>query len=192
MCLMGCERDDATPAYETVAAPTGARLPAGGPVDVTRDRLLAKILTDLDRCEHGRHQADSCLDCPGGRSRGNWNLPPGEVVGYDRGGVPYVMPRVDRGESTAEPGSWRPHRAGEVDDVDELAVVDMAVLERYERVVLSDPPLVGFLCRRCPASGGGALVGILANDGDGSSMQGRMSLAELVEDAVRHDREHRS
>ena len=28
-------------------------------------------LSDLDRCEHGRHSVDTCLDCPGGWSTGN-------------------------------------------------------------------------------------------------------------------------
>lgn len=26
---------------------------------------------DLDRCVHGRHSIDPCLDCPGGQSTGN-------------------------------------------------------------------------------------------------------------------------
>jgi hypothetical protein len=77
-----------------------------------RYRALAKILTDLDRCEHGRHAIGSCLSCPDGRSAGNRFLPgPGERVGTDLYGAPYVMPG-SRGEralgSTGDPENWRP------------------------------------------------------------------------------------
>jgi hypothetical protein len=67
---------------------------------------LGKILSDLDRCIHGRHRKDSCFDCPDGYSAGNPQLPPsGAVVGYDRAGGAYVVPAV--GRSFAEPDAWR-------------------------------------------------------------------------------------
>jgi hypothetical protein len=70
---------------------------------------LAKILSDLDRCRHGRHQKDLCLDCPGGKSEGNLHLPAsGTVIGYDRVGEPYTLPAEHR--SYAEPDAWRPER----------------------------------------------------------------------------------
>ena len=82
-----------------------------------RDRALARILTDLDRCPHGRHRGDRCSGyepgrpmsgCEGGRSLGNPHMPgPGERVGTDLYGRPYVMPPGGHAGSTGEPGSWR-------------------------------------------------------------------------------------
>jgi hypothetical protein len=78
---------------------------------VFRQTRLVKILSDLDRCPHGRHRIDDCLSCPGGRSVGNPHLPePGDVVGYDHMGLPYYMPRGERPDplsSTSNPESWR-------------------------------------------------------------------------------------
>lgn len=76
-----------------------------------RTAALARILTDLDRCPHGRHRIDSCLSCPGGQSLGNPHMRPGAVVGYDLGGEPYTAPWSDRPDplcSTSEPDAWRP------------------------------------------------------------------------------------
>lgn len=68
---------------------------------------LAKILSDLDRCRHGRHRREPCYGCPDGLSIGNPHIPqPGKVVGYDITGATYVMPGV--GESCGDPESWRP------------------------------------------------------------------------------------
>jgi len=53
-----------------------------------------KLLSDLDRCVHGRHALDSCFNCPGGHSAGNPHLKPGQVVGYDYTGRPYAVPVV--------------------------------------------------------------------------------------------------
>jgi hypothetical protein len=57
-----------------------------------------KLVSDLDRCEHGRHRIDSCLDCPGGESTGNLYVPPGTRIGTRLYGNPIVMPadRVSR------------------------------------------------------------------------------------------------
>jgi hypothetical protein len=74
---------------------------------------LAGILRDLDRCPHGRHSGDTCAGwdgrpesgCPSGWSEGNPHLPaPGQVVGYDLGGRPYVVPPAHRG---GDPEGWR-------------------------------------------------------------------------------------
>lgn len=51
-----------------------------------------KLISDLDRCEHGRHAIDSCFGCPGGHSAGNPHLRPGQIVGYDYTGRPYRVP----------------------------------------------------------------------------------------------------
>lgn len=74
---------------------------------------LVKILTDLDRCRHGRHEGDSCgpADDCNGTSAGNPWLRPGMVIGHDRRGDSIVMPDRDhkhdpkawRGTSTEEP-----------------------------------------------------------------------------------------
>ncbi len=79
---------------------------------------LAKILMDLDRCPHGRHAGDTCAGwvpgnimsgCVGGKSLGNPFMPaPGERIGTDLYGRPYVMPAGAPTQSTAEPSSWRP------------------------------------------------------------------------------------
>lgn len=58
-------------------------------------------LDDLDRCVHGRHSIDPCLDCPGGWSEGNqlltaFAVAPGERVRIGtsvRGEPIYVTPR---------------------------------------------------------------------------------------------------
>jgi hypothetical protein len=80
-----------------------------------RAHALARILTDLDRCPHGRHRGDTCAGwepgrpasgCQGGRSLGNPHLTPGAPVGYDLGGQPYTVPPV--GASTSDPHAWRP------------------------------------------------------------------------------------
>ncbi|MEU3283360.1 hypothetical protein [Streptomyces antibioticus] len=67
---------------------------------------LVKILTDLDRCQHGRHQGDPCGpadDCTG-TSAGNPHLRPGTVIGYGLYGDPIVMPDRDRKH---DPAAWR-------------------------------------------------------------------------------------
>lgn len=53
---------------------------------------LADIISALDRCAHGRHAADSCVDCPGGQSSGNLFAPPGMRIGTDLYGRPIVVP----------------------------------------------------------------------------------------------------
>jgi hypothetical protein len=57
-----------------------------------RPERLAAVLLDLDRCPHGRHQGDTCADCRGGHSLGNFHMPVGTVVGYDRHGESIAVP----------------------------------------------------------------------------------------------------
>lgn len=80
------------------------------PAELKRYKAHAKLVSDLDRCPHGRHRIDDCLSCPG-ESAGNPHLPaPGEVVGYDMGGSPYYVPSGERPDplcSTDAPEAWR-------------------------------------------------------------------------------------
>lgn len=62
------------------------------------------ILSDLSRCEHGRHLGDVCSEC-GGPSVGNTILPPGMVIGHDIGGRPITVPAKAQFASAAD---WRP------------------------------------------------------------------------------------
>jgi hypothetical protein len=59
--------------------------------DIKRE-WLADVLLALDRCEHGRHAADTCTACPGGQSTGNLICPPGTRLGTDMYGRPILMP----------------------------------------------------------------------------------------------------
>ena len=49
------------------------------------------MLGALNRCRHGRHAKDRCLDC-GGQSTGNLFLEPGQRIGTTLYGVPIVVP----------------------------------------------------------------------------------------------------
>lgn len=54
------------------------------------------LVSDLDRCTHGRHEGNDCSSC-GGPSVGNLLLPTGTEVGRNLSGRPYVVPaRRDR------------------------------------------------------------------------------------------------
>lgn len=64
---------------------------------------FVKILTDLDRCEHGRHQDDDCGSC-GGLSHGNPHIRPGSVIGFGLRADPIVMPTR---ETKHDPKAWR-------------------------------------------------------------------------------------
>lgn len=72
--------------------------------EAKRQAALLSVLTDLDRCTHGRHQGDSCVGCPEGASQGNPHMPTGTAIGYDISGHGYVMP--DR-EHKHDPACWR-------------------------------------------------------------------------------------
>lgn len=60
-------------------------------------------LSDLDRCEHGRHAVDSCLDCEGGYSNGNPFLMPGQRIGTDYAGRAIIAEAVDGPRDRFEP-----------------------------------------------------------------------------------------
>lgn len=59
-------------------------------------REAYKLVQDLDRCVHGRHDGDPCFSCPGGISDGNPYVRPGAVIGYTVHGLPLAMP--ERGQ----------------------------------------------------------------------------------------------
>jgi hypothetical protein len=72
---------------------------------VTDETKLVNVLTDLDRCQHGRHQGDACGpadDCTG-TSAGNPHLRPGAVIGYTMRRDFIVMP--DRDDKN-DPDAW--------------------------------------------------------------------------------------
>lgn len=79
----------------------GLDVPLG---DQYRVHGLASVLLDLDRCKHGRHAADACLACPGGKSAGNRLLPVGRAIGHDVHGVPTWVREHDIQHNPAE---WR-------------------------------------------------------------------------------------
>lgn len=59
-------------------------------IEMNRYQHLVSILSDLDRCEHGRHEADNCFGC-GGQSHGNQHLKD-RVIGNNIRGNTYVVP----------------------------------------------------------------------------------------------------
>lgn len=68
-------------------------------IELRRLRRMAQTLTDLDRCEHGRHEGDVCGGVTGcnGQSRGNPIASAHErQIGYTISGKPILVPR--RGE----------------------------------------------------------------------------------------------
>lgn len=78
-------------------------MPAEWGVSTSNDNL-ARVLMDLDRCEHGRHEGDACFDCPDGTSVGNPRFPTGERIGTRLYGQPIVVP--PRGRRN-DPAAWR-------------------------------------------------------------------------------------
>ena len=106
--------DDQTWSDTTAVAPDGEyrRLTWREMVRMTRDRLdgaerIVSVVSDLDRCPHGRHEQDDCSMCQAeghDRNQGNPYLTPGTRVGTDLSGDPIVYPgpNADR-----DPGAWR-------------------------------------------------------------------------------------
>lgn len=62
------------------------------------------LLSDLDRCEHGRHKGDVCGGFPpggcNGPSQGNSFLQPGQRIGTTISGNPITVPRIGLGDPT--------------------------------------------------------------------------------------------
>ena len=79
-----------------------ARLVGGLGLGETRDAAFARMVSDLDRCEHGRHEGDVCGSC-GGPSVGNLLL--GDPIGFTMGGKPYRMPPW---RERFDPAAWLP------------------------------------------------------------------------------------
>jgi len=72
-----------------------------------RAARILSIVSDLDRCPHGRHEQDNCSMCQAEGyewNQGNLYLTPGTRVGTDLSGDPIVYPgpNADR-----DPGAWR-------------------------------------------------------------------------------------
>lgn len=68
---------------------------------------LGRIMEDLDRCRHGRHQGDPCRNCPEGTSAGNPHIVAGATIGYNIDGGPYHAPEDLR--AVFDPYAWAPH-----------------------------------------------------------------------------------
>lgn len=70
--------------------------------DVQKSALnaAATLLSDLDRCRHGRHRGDVCGGSHGcnGPSQGNTFLRPGDRIGTRIGGEPIIVPIIPPGE----------------------------------------------------------------------------------------------
>ena len=71
-----------------------------------QNSALARILSELHRCEHGRHEGDPCYSCEGGMSSGNLLLPPGTVIGHTLYGHEIVVPPW---EKHYDPKAWVRH-----------------------------------------------------------------------------------
>jgi hypothetical protein len=79
-----------------------------------RLRLAHQLLSDLNRCPHGRHRGDACAGwrgpgpydggCAGGRSLGNPQIEPGQHIGYSIYGHRIVAP-LDQ-ESWGDAEAW--------------------------------------------------------------------------------------
>ncbi|WP_328439338.1 hypothetical protein OHA71_23660 [Streptomyces sp. NBC_00444] len=91
---------------EALARRPGAVTKTSDTPEQARERWalrLVGILSDLDRCQHGRHEGDPCGSC-GGLSDGNPNVGPGRVIGHGVYGNPIVLPTRDR---KTDPAAWR-------------------------------------------------------------------------------------
>ncbi len=85
----------------TVEVPDGYLL-------ITRERSQKEtralvLLSDMDRCEHGRHEGDDCFGCTG-PSVGNKFVDKGTRIGTTLSGSPIMIPnpeetRVDRSDA---------------------------------------------------------------------------------------------
>lgn len=69
------------------------------------------LLAALDRCEHGRHAADSCYSCPEGQSTGNLFLLPGTRIGTTLGGQAIIAPE-NADHQRSDMRNWIPDSDG--------------------------------------------------------------------------------
>ncbi|MEU9014303.1 hypothetical protein AB0D12_31940 [Streptomyces sp. NPDC048479] len=76
--------------------------PLGLPDHDNRDCPWWGLISDLDRCEHARHEGDSCYGC-GTVSTGNPHMQPGQVIGYSLRHGHLVMPS---GDDKHDPAAW--------------------------------------------------------------------------------------
>lgn len=79
--------------------------------EYSRLQAAAELLTDLDRCEHGRHIGDVCGGAGGcnGPSHGNPFLATGQRIGTSLAGRPYTVPDFAALRSehrSAQPADW--------------------------------------------------------------------------------------
>jgi hypothetical protein len=73
--------------------------------ELRRGHDALRLLQDLSRSRHGRHEGDSEFQTEGGRSLGNDLLTTGQQIGYTIGGRPIVVPEHrERGN----PEAWTP------------------------------------------------------------------------------------
>lgn len=63
------------------------------------------LLSDLDRCAHGRHMGDVCNGCPRQVSVGNALLPPGKIIGTSLGRNFMIKVPRDRNDRQ-DPRAW--------------------------------------------------------------------------------------
>jgi hypothetical protein len=61
------------------------------------------LVSDLDRCVHGRHRIDPCYGC-GAHNHGNPHMPTGMVIGHTVHGKEIVVPPE---EERMEPRAWK-------------------------------------------------------------------------------------
>lgn len=92
---------------EALTVPPGYASRTDDTAEEAKDRWahqLVAVLADLDRCEHGRHEGDTCGSCHGGTSLGNPLIHPDRVIGYSRLAAPIFLPARDHKH---EPAAWR-------------------------------------------------------------------------------------
>jgi hypothetical protein len=90
---------------------------------------LLEILRDLDRCQHGRHEGDTCVSC-GEISQGNPVLPIGTQIGYTLYGEPIYLPRR---EDKNDPAAWLKAPDHVTDDRPPLPLPDSAPAQQHEQ-----------------------------------------------------------
>lgn len=95
------EREDGTIAWERE---TWREMVEELRLEVQALAPFRRMVADLDRNEHGRHEGDVDAGDPTGVSHGNPRLQTGDVLGYDIGGRSYVMPERGR---RGDPIAWR-------------------------------------------------------------------------------------